>query len=48
VADLRQQIRDELKQERSIRHLLDGLRKDKYVSVRIEVPPGATPPAPVS
>jgi peptidyl-prolyl cis-trans isomerase SurA len=39
VADLRQQIRDELRQERSIRHLLDSLRKDKYVSVRIDIPP---------
>jgi peptidyl-prolyl cis-trans isomerase SurA len=48
VADLRQQIRDELKQERSIRHLLDGLRKDTYVSVRIDLPTGATPAAPVS
>jgi len=46
VADLRQQIRDELKQERSIRHLLDSLRKDTYVSVRIDVPPrGGTPTA---
>jgi peptidyl-prolyl cis-trans isomerase SurA len=35
VGDLRQQIRDELKQERSIRHLLDSLRKDTYVSVRL-------------
>jgi peptidyl-prolyl cis-trans isomerase SurA len=42
VADLRQQIRDELKQERSIRHLLDSLRKDTYVSVRIEQPRGAS------
>jgi peptidyl-prolyl cis-trans isomerase SurA len=42
VADLRQQIRDELKQERSIRHLLDGLRKDTYVSVRLDIPRGGT------
>jgi peptidyl-prolyl cis-trans isomerase SurA len=48
VADLRQQIRDELKQERSIRHLLDSLRKDIYVSVRIDaLPAGGTSTASV-
>lgn len=47
VADLRQQIREELKQERSIRRLLDSLRKDIYVSVRIDIPGGGTSTASV-
>jgi peptidyl-prolyl cis-trans isomerase SurA len=51
VADLRQQIRDELKQERSIRRLLDSLRKETYVSVRLDAPSGSgtnQPAAPVT
>jgi peptidyl-prolyl cis-trans isomerase SurA len=39
VADLRQTIRAQLQEERSFRRLLDGLRKDTYVSIRIEAPP---------
>ncbi len=38
VGDLRQTIRAQLQEERSIRRLLDGLRKDTYVSVRLDVP----------
>ncbi|HET7457221.1 MAG TPA: peptidylprolyl isomerase [Gemmatimonadaceae bacterium] len=49
VADLRSTIRDQLQQERSIRRLLDDLRKDVYVSIRVDdlVPserPGAAAP----
>ena len=48
-ADLRQQIRDQLQQEKSIRRLLDGLRKETYVSLRLDAPPVTKPsPAPVS
>jgi peptidyl-prolyl cis-trans isomerase SurA len=42
VADLKQTIRAQLQEERSFRRLLDGLRKDTYVSIRIE-PPVAEP-----
>jgi peptidyl-prolyl cis-trans isomerase SurA len=42
VADLKQTIRAQLQEERSFRRLLDGLRKDTYVSIRIE-PPTAEP-----
>jgi peptidyl-prolyl cis-trans isomerase SurA len=38
VADLRGNIRDQLAEERSIRRVLDGLRKQTYVSIRL---PGA-------
>jgi len=48
VADLRQQIRDELKQERSIRRLLDSLRRDTYVSVRLDPDPGPRSASPVT
>ncbi|HET7553020.1 MAG TPA: peptidylprolyl isomerase [Gemmatimonadaceae bacterium] len=34
VADFRQQIRDQLAQQKAIRRYLDGLRKEIYVSVR--------------
>ena len=34
VADFRQQIRDQLSQQKAIRNYLDGLRKQIYVSVR--------------
>ena len=36
VADLRSTIRDQLQQERSIRRLLDQLRKEVYVSIRVD------------
>lgn len=35
IADLRGTIREQLSQERSIRRLLDALRKDVYVDIRI-------------
>jgi peptidyl-prolyl cis-trans isomerase SurA len=46
VADLRQTIRAQLQEERSFRRLLDGLRKETYVSIRLEMPPNgpAAPP----
>jgi peptidyl-prolyl cis-trans isomerase SurA len=45
VSDLRQTIRAQLQEERSFRRLLDGLRKETYVSIRIEAPPAnATAP----
>jgi hypothetical protein len=34
VADFRQQIRDQLSQQKAIRRYLNGLRKAIYVSVR--------------
>jgi hypothetical protein len=34
VADFRQQIRDQLSQQKAIRRYLDGLRKQIFVSVR--------------
>ncbi len=36
VPDLRNQIRDQLSQEKSYRRLLDGLRKDTYVTVLLD------------
>ncbi len=36
VQDLRNQIRDQLSQEKSYRRLLDGLRKETYVSVMLD------------
>lgn len=36
VQDLRNQIREQLSQEKSYRRLLDGLRKETYVSVLLE------------
>jgi peptidyl-prolyl cis-trans isomerase SurA len=44
VADLRQTIRAQLQEERSFRRLLDGLRKETYVSIRVE--PALAEPAP--
>ena len=35
IADLRGTIKEQLAQERSIRRLLDGLRKDVYVDIRL-------------
>ncbi|MEO6447548.1 MAG: peptidylprolyl isomerase [Gemmatimonadaceae bacterium] len=36
VQDLRNQIRDQLSQEKSYRRLLDGLRKETYVSIMLD------------
>jgi peptidyl-prolyl cis-trans isomerase SurA len=44
VADLRQTIRAQLQEERSFRRLLDGLRKETYVSIRIAPPPAEATP----
>jgi peptidyl-prolyl cis-trans isomerase SurA len=44
VADLRQTIRAQLQEERSFRRLLDGLRKETYVSIRLDTPPNGPPP----
>ena len=38
VSDLRNTIRDQLTEERSIRRFLDNLRKQTYVSIRLEEP----------
>jgi hypothetical protein len=35
IADFRNQIRDQLSQERGMRRVIDQMRKDLYVSVRI-------------
>jgi peptidyl-prolyl cis-trans isomerase SurA len=44
LADMRERIRDQLRQENSIRRLLDSLRRQTYVSIRLDgLPaPGAT------
>jgi peptidyl-prolyl cis-trans isomerase SurA len=47
VSDLKQTIRTQLQEERSFRRLLDSLRKDTYVSIRLE-PPAEQQPAPKS
>jgi peptidyl-prolyl cis-trans isomerase SurA len=39
LADLRERVRQQLQQEGSIRRLLDTLRKQVYVSIRMENPP---------
>jgi hypothetical protein len=36
VTDLRQQIRDQLAQERGIRRFLDGLRRQMFVAVMLD------------
>jgi peptidyl-prolyl cis-trans isomerase SurA len=36
LADMRERIRDQLRQENSIRRLLDSLRRQTYVSVRLD------------
>jgi peptidyl-prolyl cis-trans isomerase SurA len=38
VQDLRNQIRDQLSEEKSLRRLLDGLRRETFVAVMLEVP----------
>lgn len=41
LADLRERVRQQLQQEGSIRRFLDTLRKQVYVSIRLENPPGS-------
>ncbi|MDQ3996701.1 MAG: peptidyl-prolyl cis-trans isomerase, partial [Gemmatimonadota bacterium] len=41
LADMRERIRDQLRQENSIRRLLDSLREQTYVSVRLDRLPAA-------
>jgi peptidyl-prolyl cis-trans isomerase SurA len=41
LADMRERIRDQLRQENSIRRLLDSLRRATYVSVRLDGLPAA-------
>jgi len=41
LADMRDRIRDTLRQENSIRRLLDSLRRQTYVSVRLDNLPAA-------
>ena len=41
LADMRERIRDQLRQENSIRRLLDSLRRQTYVSVRLDGLPAA-------
>lgn len=43
LSDLRERVRQQLVEEGSIRRFLDGLRKEMYVSVRLDAPPGAPP-----
>ena len=42
LADMRERIRDQLRQENSIRRLLDSLRQQTYVSVRLDGLPAGT------
>ncbi len=42
MQDLRNQIRDQLSQEKSYRRLLDGLRRETYVSILLDGAPRAT------
>ncbi|MFN2564664.1 MAG: peptidylprolyl isomerase [Gemmatimonadaceae bacterium] len=41
LSDMRERIRDQLRQENSIRRLLDSLRRQTYVSVRLDNLPAA-------
>lgn len=41
LADLRERVRQQLVEEGSIRRFLDGLRKETYVSIRLDAPPPA-------
>jgi peptidyl-prolyl cis-trans isomerase SurA len=41
LSDMRERIRDQLRQENSIRRLLDALRRQTYVSVRLDGLPAA-------
>lgn len=43
VKDLRDQIRDQLQQEKSFRRLIDSLKKEIYVSIRMDGLPTASP-----
>lgn len=43
IKDLREQIRDQLQQEKSFRRLIDTLKKEIYVSIRMESLPTASP-----
>jgi peptidyl-prolyl cis-trans isomerase SurA len=40
LADMRERIREQLRQENSIRRLLDSLRRQTYVSIRLDGLPG--------
>ena len=46
LADLRERVRQQLVEEGSIRRFLDSLRKESYVSVRLDAPTAATPAPP--
>jgi peptidyl-prolyl cis-trans isomerase SurA len=46
LSDLRERVRQQLVEEGSIRRFLDGLRKQMYVSVRLDAPASAPPPRP--
>jgi peptidyl-prolyl cis-trans isomerase SurA len=41
LSDMRERIRDQLRQENSIRRLLDSLRRQTYVSMRLDALPAA-------
>jgi len=43
LSDLRERVRQQLVEEGSIRRFLDGLRKETYVSIRVEAPASAKP-----
>ena len=43
VKDLREQIREQLQQEKSFRRLIDSLKKEIYVSIRMNTLPAVTP-----
>ncbi|MBV6520480.1 MAG: Chaperone SurA [Gemmatimonadaceae bacterium] len=43
VKDLREQIREQLQQEKSFRRLIDSLKKEIYVSIRLDSLPAASP-----
>ena len=44
LADLRERVRQQLQEENSIRRFLDNLRKEIYVSIRIDDPKETAPP----
>ncbi len=46
LSDLRERVRQQLVEEGSIRRFLDGLRKETYVSIRLDAPASATPATP--
>jgi peptidyl-prolyl cis-trans isomerase SurA len=45
LADLKERVRQQLQEENSIRRFLDNLRKEIYVSIRIEDTAGPAPPS---